>query len=145
MSERNEASGPDTTGLSLAALQQKRAMLPGLLGVVRRRRRRRHAARITALLVLVAAPIVFWRPWRGDAAPVEAPVQVAAGWTSLGDDPTVLARCEVLDVQRREWFVDDEQLRQLLAGAARESGIVRVGGRVFVAAAAIDEWSSDAP
>ena len=69
----------------------------------------------------------------------------AATWTTITDDPTVLQRCEVVSVSRAEWFVDDAGLQDLLAGAARPAGLVRIAGQVLVDPAAMDRWDAETP
>jgi hypothetical protein len=42
-------------------------------------------------------------------------------------------------------FVDDDELQGLLRDADRPAGLVRVGERVLVAAAAVDPWPGERP
>jgi len=134
--------------LSPMAVQRQQAMLPSLLGAVRQRRQRRRAVRTAALLSAVVLVALLVRPWlqapqRADERPREAAQPAFPSWSTLHDDPTVLARCEVRPAVRAEWFVDDARLHDLLAAADREAGLVRAGGRVRVSAAAIDRWGSE--
>lgn len=122
------------------------ALLPQLLQALRRRTRRARRRRL-AVAALVAAAPTCWLAWlltgpRGGApaTPVAAPT-----WIVVRDDPGVLARCAVANVVRPAWFVGDDELQVLLGDAARPAGIVRAGGRVFVAAAAIDPWPGERP
>ncbi len=126
--------------------QRMAALLPELLLALRRRTRRARCRRL-AVAALVAAAPACWLAWLltgpGDAVPA-APV-AAPAWTIVRDDPGVLARCSVAPAVRPAWFVGDDELQGLLGDAARPSGLVRAGERVFVAVAAIDPWPGDSP
>ena len=116
---------------------------------MRQRRQRRRALQAALALGVLAFGLAWLRPWRSPAArPGERErggVAQATAWTSFDDDPTVVSRREAATAVRAEWFLDDAGLERLLAAAARPSGIVRAGGQVFVAAAAIDAWQADGP
>jgi len=133
--------------LSAAAMRRRQEALPELLGAVRWRRRRRLAARGAAVLLLVlsAASPWWWRAADGAGGALAPAVADGPPWTVLGDDPSVLARCEVPTRVDPAWFVDDQQLQRLLLDGNRPDGLVRAGSRVIVAAAAIDPWPGDAP
>jgi hypothetical protein len=126
------------------------ALLPDLLGALRARRRRRYARRAAAVAVVAAllalAPLAWWRFAAPSAAPTVAPTSpTVAGWATVADDPTILARCEVRTVERTEWLLSDEGLRAELRAAARPDGVVRTASRVFVSAAALDPWPGESP
>lgn len=131
--------------LSVAAAACMRERLPGLLVAVRARRRRRRAARAALLVALVGVASVPW--WRDGASPSPVgPVAPVRGWTSFGNDPTVLARHTIVVPVRPEWFVAaDDELRALLAAADREAGVVRVGARLLVSSRAVDPFPGAQP
>ena len=133
--------------LSERARQCRDLRLPGLLAAVRARRRGRQLVRWSAAAAAVATALLLWQFGRraGDEAPVvvrqsaevvvaEAPAAAGPGLVIVRDDPTVLARCEVDTVDRAAWYVDDDGLQQMLAQAGLESGLVRAGGRLLLAA-----------
>lgn len=126
--------------------QRMAALLPDLLLALRRRTRRARRRRL-AVAALVAAAPACWLAWllAGSGAAVPATPVAAPAWTFVRDDPGLLARCSVAPVVRPAWFVGDDELHVLLGDAARPAGLVRVGERVFVAAAAIDPWPGDSP
>lgn len=137
------------SGLSGAAQQRQRDMLPSLLAAVRWRRRRRQAVRAGASVSLLILFGLWLRPYSTHEAPAVAPVVDATApaprWHELHDDPTVLSRCEVRTAVRAEWFVDDDSLQQLLTTGNRTAGLLRIGNQVLVSPTAIDRWGSDAP
>ena len=136
------------SGLSGPAQQRQRELLPNLLTAVRQRRRRRQAVRAVACLGFVALLTIWLLPSPASqpaADPFASVPKTSPGWIELHDDPTVLSRYEVSCAVRKEWFVDDDSLQQLLASGNRATGLLRVGNQVLVSPAAIDRWGSDAP
>jgi hypothetical protein len=135
--------------LSERARQCRDQRLPVLLAAVRARRRGRQLVRwSTAAAAVVATALLLWQFGRraGDEAPVvvrqsadvvvsaATPATAGPGLVIVRDDPTVLERCEVDTVDRAAWYVDDDGLQQMLAQAGLESGLVRAGGRLLLAA-----------
>lgn len=136
-----------------------------------RRRRRRAAVAALVVLVVVAlgrwfgsravAPVVprspsgrevvvvppFAGPVAGPATAGTRAVVVAGSATTLAtvvhDDPTIVARYRVALPTRREWFVDDADLQELLRADGRAAGLVHLGGQTLVQAAVVDPY--DAP
>ena len=128
--------------LSPAARARQQAMLPELLTAVKHRRRRRHVVRATvALLFVGVVAFAAQSLWRSDepVSPGPGPNDVAA-WTTFRDDPATRERYVVATVRKREWFVDDDGLNDLLRESGRRTGIIRAGGRVAVNEAAVDPW-----
>ena len=123
------------------AARRMHGLLPELLALVRARRRRRHARRAAAMALVLAAPIAAYalRPG-GPAAPHPAAMPIAAPYTIVATDATVVVRCVVATVDRAEWYVDDAELQQLLRANDRDAGLLRIGDRVLVSKAAIDPW-----
>ncbi len=145
MSPETNLPVPALHALSAMAQQRQQAMLPFLLAAVRQRRRRRQLVRAATLVLLLGAVLGLLRTTRDDlAVEPEQPVAVPS-WMLFGDDPTVLARCEVAGTVRAEWFVDDDGLQHLLAADGREAGLVRARGQVRVSRTAIDRWDIEAP
>lgn len=137
--------------LSAAAQARQAALLPGLLREVRARRRRRYVRRAALAALLVAGSAFAWAasahtPSR-DQVHGDAPREVAAAphWTTVHDDPAILARCEVASHERPEWLLTDEALGTALRAADRPDGLVRANGHVFVDPAAIDPWPGESP
>jgi hypothetical protein len=74
---------------------------------------------------------------------VAVPQPVARGFEIVGDDPTVLARCEVAPPapgQAAAWAIGDDELQAELRALGRPAGLVRVRDRVLVSAAAVDPF-----
>lgn len=133
--------------LSERARQCRDLRLPGLLAAVRARRRGRQLVRWSAAAAAAATALLLWQFGRrvGDESVVvrqsadvvvaaATPATAGAGLVIVRDDPTVLERCEVDTVDRAAWYVDDDGLQQMLAQAGLESGLVRAGGRLLLAA-----------
>lgn len=132
-------------GLSDAARQRMRLLLPGLLAAVRARRWQRRAARFAVAAGAAALAVaLLWRSRRAEPPRVGEALPVAAtSWQIVTSAPDVLARCAVPTTRHAEWFIDDQELQDLLAADGRPAGLVRIAGRVEVSAAAIDDL--DAP
>lgn len=135
--------------LSPLAQRRQHELLPEMLGVVRRRRHRRQLRRSAfAFGLACAAFLAFWPRERPLPQPPrqQATVDTAQPrWVEITTDPGVVARCEVVPVVRAEWFLDDGALQGLLTDTGRPPGLVCIGGKVQVAAVAIDRWGSEAP
>jgi len=133
--------------LSARALQRRDSLLPELLGAVRARRARAKVRRAAVVVVAcVVCAIATWRLAAPHAPAGRAPdTHTAPLWTTLHDDPTILARREVPTRERPEWQLSDDGLRRELRAAERPDGLVRVKDRVLVSAAAVDPWPSDSP
>jgi len=86
-------------------------------------------------------------PFAGPVAAGTRAVVVAGSATTLAtvvhDDPTIVARYRVALPTRREWFVDDADLQELLRADGRAAGLVHLGGQTLVQAAVVDPY--DAP
>jgi hypothetical protein len=139
--------------LSALATARRDAWLPALLAALRarRRRRQRRRAAVAGVALVVGAFAVWQASTPGAAAPSPAlppspSAPIAGGWQVVGDDATVLARCEVRDQARASWWLGDDELRAELRAAARPDGCVRIGDRVLVRPSAVDAFPvADAP
>ena len=134
--DANDSLGADDS-LGALARARKAAGLAPLLLVVRRRRRRRRAVQAATVVLLAALSLRFLLP-SPDAAAVALREPIATA--PDGREPFVLERLMVPTTVRAEWFVDDPELQQLLRDAGRPAGLVRIGERVQVDAAAVDPW-----
>ncbi len=124
------------------------ALLPDLLATLRRRRRRAQVRRAVVVAVVALLPGVAWLAAARALAglpPVDPIGPLASVATMVHDDPSILARCEVRDIARAEWWLSDAALQETLRAVDRPDGLVRTADRVFVAAAAIDPFPSTAP
>lgn len=138
---------------SLGAEARRRmdVALPHLLRALRWRRRRRHLRRAGVAVVLLASAVFAFRqpstgaPSPSPPPPPREPVAAAESWSLVGNDPAVVNRCAVATVVRREWFVDDAGLQQMLRDDARPAGLVRAQGQVLVSAAAVDPFPALQP
>ncbi|MBP8302110.1 MAG: hypothetical protein KA020_17210 [Planctomycetes bacterium] len=135
--------------LSPLAQRRQHELLPQMLGAVRRRRHHRRLRRSALALGLAGAVLLAFWPWQRPVPqpPREQVMATAAPprWVEIATDPGVVARCEVVPIVRAEWFVDDGALQELLTEAGRPPGLVCIGSKVQVVAAAIDLWGSEAP
>jgi hypothetical protein len=133
--------------LTAAGERRREAILEELVGRLHARRRRRRIVRHgVAVIVLVAAVAAAFRLTRpGTTAPPQGGLahhgeggpgaQEAAGGVEIvlvRTDPSIVDRCRVEPAREAE-LIGDEELIRTLEALGRPAGIVRSGGRAWLA------------
>lgn len=130
-------------GLSAAGEARRGEMLGVLQRAMTARRRRRAAGRVGAVVAAVALVGIsvssVWRgggtgaPSAGDGALAVAREALPLGAVEMvRDDPGIVARVAARPAMEIR-TIDDDELERLLEEAGRPSGLVRTGGRVYLA------------
>lgn len=155
----------DAATLSPTGAARRDAMKDALTGAVVTRRRRRTAARFGAaamLLLAIGGAVWHFGGAHGhdggtegpsdDRTPVaqtdrREPTQRTANQHApriviVRDDDAVVARLKPSPSPSRATMVSDEEMLDLLAGADRPTGLIRVGKRVRFTPAVTDEVAS---
>lgn len=143
------ARGIEGTGLSARGERRREEILGTLQRAMTARRRRRSGIRAAGavgaiVLVVGAAAVLASRTVRTSGSGTHGPIATGTEGTAkadrssgmitlVRDDPGILDRVVVPRVAAVA-VIDDDELALLLDEAGRPSGLVRTGGRVYLAA-----------